>query len=168
MTIVVVVSALYRMSLYEEAFGFTRLRLLVSVFEGWLGVMVMLVIVAGVVGTHRWLVPVAVRLGAAGLLGLALLSPDLYIAQQNIARADASSVSVGIDLHYLGELSTDAYPALVRLPDEQFQCATRSSMALSNDTWLSWNLSRERARDLMADRPPAGAQKTLIPCPSGS
>ncbi|NMM35346.1 MAG: DUF4173 domain-containing protein, partial [Phycicoccus sp.] len=153
MTIVVVVSALYRMHLYEEAFGFTRLRLLVSVFEGWLGVVVVLVVVAGVVGARRWLVPVAVRLGAAGLLGLALVNPDLYIAQHNIARADASPVSVGIDLQYLGELSADAYPALVRLPDEQRACATRYSAALGHDDWLAWNLSRERARDQMADRP---------------
>ncbi len=167
MTIVVVVSALYRIHLYEEAFGFTRLRLLVSVFEGWLGAVVLLVIVAGVVGARRLLVPVAVRLGAAGLLGLAVVNPDLYIAQQNIARADASSLSVGIDLPYLGELSTDAYPALVRLPDEQFACATRSSAGLGDDDWLAWNLSRERARDLMADRPPAGAPNTFIPCPSG-
>jgi two-component system sensor histidine kinase BaeS len=165
MTIVVVVSALYRMHLYEEAFGFTRLRLLVSVFEGWLGLVVVLVIVAGVFGARRWLVPVAVRLGAAGLLGLALVNPDLYIAQHNIARADAS---VGIDWEYLGELSTDAYPALVRLPDEQFECATRTSTELGHDDWLAWNLSRERARDLMADRPPAGATTTSIPCPSGS
>jgi signal transduction histidine kinase len=165
MTIVVVVSALYRMHLYEEAYGFTRLRLLVSVFEGWLGVVVLLVIVAGVVAARRWLVPVAVRLGAAGLLGLALVNPDLYIAQHNIARADAP---VGIDWEYLGELSTDAYPALVRLPDAQFDCATRSSAELGNDDWLAWNLSRERARDLMANRPPAGVQNTVVPCPSGS
>jgi hypothetical protein len=165
MTIVVVVSALYRMHLYEEAYGFTPLRLLVSVFEGWLGVVVLLVIVAGVLGSRRWLVPVAVRLGAAGLLGLALVNPDLYIAQHNIARADAA---VGIDWEYLGELSTDAYPALVRLPDEQFACTTRSTAELGDDDWLAWNLARERARDLMADRPPAGAQNTFIPCPSGS
>ena len=165
MTIVVVVSALYRMHLYEEAYGFTRLRLLVSVFEGWLGVLVLLVIVAGVVGARRWLVPVAIRLGAAGLLGLALVNPDLYIAEHNIARADAP---VGIDWEYLGELSTDAYPALVRLPDEQFECATRHSAELGDDDWLAWNLSRERARDLMADRPPAGAQNTVNSCPSGS
>ena len=165
MTIVVVVSALYRMHLYEEAFGFTRLRLLVSVFEGWLGVLVLLVIVAGVVGARRWLVPVAVRLGAAGLLGLALVNPDLYIAQHNIARANGP---VGIDWEYLGKLSTDAYPALVRLPDEQFRCATRYSAELSVDDWLGWNLSRERARSLKADRPPAGAPTTFIPCPTGS
>ena len=167
MTIVVVVSALYRMHLYEEAFGFTRLRLLVSVFEGWLGVVVVLVIVAGVVGARHLLVPVAVRLGAAALLGLALVNPDLYIAQHNIARADASSVSVGIDWQYVGELSTDAYPAIVRLPDEQFGCATRSSADLGDDDWLAWNLSRERARDLKADRQPAGAPNTFIPCPPG-
>jgi hypothetical protein len=165
MTIVVVVSALYRMHLYEEAFGFTRLRLLVSVFEGWLGVVFVLVIVAGAVGARHWLVPVAVRVGAAGLLGLAMINPDLYIAQQNIARADAPA---GIDWEYLGELSTDAYPALSGLPEQQFQCATRYSAGLGHDDWLAWNLSRERARDLMADRPPTGAQNMSIPCPSGS
>jgi signal transduction histidine kinase len=164
MTVVVVVSALYRMHLYEEAYGFTRLRLLVSVFEGWLGVVVLLVIIAGVVGAGRWLVPVAVRLGAAGLLGLALFNPDLYIAEHNIARAAAP---VGIDWEYLGELSADAYPALVRLPDEQFACATRFTAELGENDWLEWNLSRERTRDLMADRPPAGAQGTSVPCPSG-
>jgi hypothetical protein len=56
----------------------------------------------------------------------------------------------------------------VLLPDEQFECATRYSAELGDDDWLAWNLSRERARDLMADRPPAGAQNTFIPCPSGS
>jgi hypothetical protein len=154
MTIIVVVSALYRMHLYEEAYGFTRLRLLVSVFEGWLGVVVVLVIIAGVV-----------RLGAAGLLGLALVNPDLYIAEHNIARANAP---VGIDWKYLGELSTDAYPALMLLPDEQFECANRYSAELRDDDWLAWNLSRARARDMMADRPTAGAQNAFIPCPSGS
>jgi signal transduction histidine kinase len=162
MTIVVVVSALYRMNLYEEAYGFTRLRLLVSVFEGWLGVLVLLVIVAGVINSRHWLVPVAVRLGAAGLLGLAIVDPDLYIAQQNIAR---TNVSVGIDWQYLGELSTDAYPALARFPDEQFGCATRSSVELSHDGWLAWNLSRQRARDLMATRPPVSSQNRSVPCP---
>jgi two-component system, OmpR family, sensor histidine kinase BaeS len=165
MTIVVVVSALYRMHLYEVAYGVTRLRLLVSVFEGWLGVVVLLVIVAGVVGARGWLVPVAVRLGAAGLLGLALVNPDLYIARHNVARADAG---VGTDWKYLGELSTDAYPALLRLPHEQLACAIRYSGDPGADDWLAWNLSRERARDLMASRQPADVQTAAIPCPSTS
>jgi Domain of unknown function (DUF4153) len=152
------------MHLYEEAYGFTRLRLLVSVFEGWLGVVVLLVMVAGAVGGHRWLVPAAVRLGAAALLGLAVVNPDLYIANHNIARAGAP---VGIDYEYLGELSTDAYPALVRLPDDQFECVNRHADRLRGDDWLEWNLSRARARDLAAIQPPASASTTPVTCPSG-
>ena len=91
MTIVVVVSALYRMHLYEEAYGFTRLRLLVSVFEGWLGVVVLLVLVAGVVG-GRLAGPGRGPLGAVGLLGLALVNPDLYIAEHNIARVATTRI----------------------------------------------------------------------------
>ncbi|SDP39165.1 Signal transduction histidine kinase [Pedococcus dokdonensis] len=152
MTIVVVVSALYRMHLYEEAYGFTRLRLLVSVFEGWLGVVVLLVMAAGIVKARGWLVPMAVRLGAVGLLGLAVFNPDLYIAEQNIARVDSS---VGTDYSYLATLSADAYPAIWKLPQDQFECVTGTGelSRLTGDDWLEWNLGRSRARDLVAERP---------------
>jgi signal transduction histidine kinase len=163
MTIVVVVSALHRMSLYEEAYGFTRLRLLVSVFEGWLGVVVLLVMAAGVLRARGWLVPAAVRLGAVGLLGLAVFNPDLYIAQHNLAR-DTSTI--GIDWQYLGDLSTDAYPAIWELGDTEFNCVTRFREATSTDDWLEWNLSRDRASDLVASRPPAGRSgATTVACP---
>ena len=55
LTLVVVGSALYRMHLYQEAYGFTRLRLLVDLFEGWLGVLVLAVAVAGLVRWGVWL-----------------------------------------------------------------------------------------------------------------
>ena len=47
LTLVVVASALYRMHVYQDAYGFTRLRLLVDVFEGWLGVLVLATMVGG-------------------------------------------------------------------------------------------------------------------------
>jgi signal transduction histidine kinase len=163
MTLVVVVSALYRMRVYEEAYGFTQLRLLVSVFEGWLGLVVLLVLAAGVLG-GRWLVPVALRTGAVALLGLALVNPDLYIAEHNLSRNDAA---VPVDLQYLGSLSADAYPALVDLPADQFDCATGSMTTLEGEDWLGWNLSRQRTRELMAQRPPAGDRQEYVAC-SGS
>ena len=49
LTLVVVVSALHRMQLYQEAYGFTQARLVVDVFEGWLGVVVLAVALAGLV-----------------------------------------------------------------------------------------------------------------------
>lgn len=160
MTIVVVVSALHRMSLYEEAYGFTRLRLLVTVFEGWLGVVVVLVLVAGVIGGRRWLVPVAVRAGALGLLGLALVNPDLYIAEHNLSRTQATTP---VDYAYLGSLSADALPAIVALPDAEFSCAIDGLEAPVGGDWLEWNLSRHRAADQLAARTSSGVTSGTAP-----
>ncbi len=157
MTIVVVVSALYRMHLYEEAYGFTRLRLLVSVFEGWLGVVVVLVLVAGVVKGRGWLVPLAVRFGAVGLLGLAVLNPDLYIAEHNLSRTDATTP---IDYSYLAELSADAAPALVGLRNADVRCDPVSGRA--QDDWLAWNSSRSSARTQETSHPDAGIAACLL------
>ena len=48
LTLVVVASALHRMDLYQDAYGFTRLRLVVDLFEGWLGLVVLAVVAAGI------------------------------------------------------------------------------------------------------------------------
>ncbi|GAB3078000.1 DUF4153 domain-containing protein [Pedococcus soli] len=162
MTIVVVVSALHRMSLYEEAYGFTRLRLLVSVFEGWLGLVLVMVLVAGVVGGRRWLVPVAVRTGALGLLGLALVNPDLYIAEHNLSRTQATTP---VDYAYLRSLSADALPAIVRLPDAEFACAVRGLQVPVRGDWLDFNLARERGADQLAERTASGAGSAVV-CPT--
>nr|WP_272955482.1 DUF4153 domain-containing protein [Pedococcus badiiscoriae] len=157
MTIVVVVSALHRMNLYEEAYGFTRLRLLVAVFEGWLGVVVALVMAAGLVRRRGWLVPLAVRCGAVGLLGLAVLNPDLYIAEHNLSRTHTTSP---VDYGYLADLSADAYPAIWKLSQDPFACVTGTGKLSppAHDDWLEWNLGRAHARDLLAGRPPATSQ----------
>jgi len=152
MTLIVVASALYRMAVYMDAYGFTRLRLLVSVFEGWLGVVLIVVLIAGVVGS-RHVVPVAVRLGAAALLALALANPDAWIAEHNLSR---DTTVTPIDYRYLGELSSDAYPVIADLPAAEFACITSASgMAVEHDDWLGWNLGRSRAADLQRERPPA-------------
>ena len=48
LTLAVVASALYRMSLYQDAFGYTVLRVFVDGFELWLGLVVVFLLVAGV------------------------------------------------------------------------------------------------------------------------
>ncbi len=152
MTLVVVTSALHRMSLYMDAYGFTRLRLLVSVFEGWLGVVVALVLVGGLLRA-TWVARVAIRVGAAALLALALANPDAWIAEHNLTR-DTSTTP--IDYGYLGTLSSDAYPVIARLPQAEFVCVTSASVErIDDEGWLGWNLGRHRAADLEDRRPPA-------------
>ncbi|MBO0842020.1 MAG: DUF4173 domain-containing protein [Nocardioides sp.] len=138
--LVVVASALYRMHLYQEAYGFTRLRLVVDVFEGWLGVLVVAGFVAGVVLRGSWLERFALVTGAIGLLGIAAINPDGWIASRNIDRYEATHK---IDTAYLGGLSQDAVPALRRLPADVRRCVLTPRE--SHDTWLDWNLGRARA-----------------------
>lgn len=141
LTLVVVASALFRMHVYEEAYGFTQLRLLVSVFEGWLGLLVVLVMLAGLRLDGRWVPRAAVLTAGLAMLGLAVLNPDGYVAERNVERYAATGKA---DWYYLAGLSADAVPALEALPAEAQRCVFGPS-APSTDDWLEWNLGRARA-----------------------
>jgi Domain of unknown function (DUF4153) len=153
LTLVVVASALYRMHVYQQAYGFTRLRLLVDVFEGWLGLVVLGVLVAGLRLDGRWLPRAALLTGAAALAGLALVNPDAWIARHNVDRYHATGK---IDWSYLRGLSADAVPGLAGLDPGDRSCAIGPSWPRDED-WLSWNLGRARAeRALATDAEGAG------------
>ena len=145
LTLVVVTSALYRMHVYQEAYGFTRLRLLVDVFEGWLGLLVLGVMAAGLALRAAWLPRAALLSGAAALLVLAAVNPDARIAQHNLDRYRATGK---VDWYYLGQLSADAVPVLATLPDDVVECALMGH-GPGDDDWLEWNLGRHRALGLM-------------------
>lgn len=138
LTLVVVGSALHRMHLYQEAYGFTRLRLLVDVFEGWLGVQVLLVAASGIALRGRWVPRAALLTGVVALLGLAAVNPDAWIARHNLDRyADTGKV----DWLYLQGLSDDAVPTLAA---RHASCGL-VSRTQAHDDWLEWNLGRARA-----------------------
>jgi hypothetical protein len=159
LALVVVASALYRMHVYEQAYGFTRLRLLVSVCELWLGVLFALVLAAGVRLRAGWLPRAAAGAAIAALLGLVWLDPDRFIAERNVERYAATG---RIDVRYLADLSADAVPALDRLDDGLRACALgRLARELAAaDDWRSANVARARARAILRARPavlPPGA-----------
>jgi hypothetical protein len=164
LTLVVVGSALYRMHLYQEAYGFTRLRLLVDVFEGWLGLVVVAVAVAGVVRWGVWLPRFALATGVAALLGLAAINPDAWIARHNL---DRYAETGRVDWFYLQSLSADAVPAFTGRSEVEVTCGMPRGWSHDED-WLSWNLGRSRAErisDDLTDGPPSHANDL---CPSGS
>lgn len=145
LTLVIVASALRRMWLYQEAYGFTTLRLVVLTCELWLGACFVLVLVAVLRLRARSLV----REMAA--VGVAALDPDGFVARSNVERFAATG---RIDTGYLSGLSADAAPALARLPEPQ-RCAALSSiarrLAAPEDGWRSWNAARATAREVLAD-----------------
>ena len=130
--LVIVASALYRLHLYEEAFGFTRLRLFMNAFETWLGVLVVLVMVAGVRLRATWLARAVVATAAIGLLTLGALNPDAFVAERNLDRFQSTGK---IDVVYLQQLSADAVPVVDRLPEPQRSCVL-AGMQHGRVLWL--------------------------------
>jgi hypothetical protein len=153
LTLVIVASALSRMWLYQQAYGFTVLRLLVLTCELWLGVGFLLVLWSVLRlrpgGPARGMVAT----GVLALLALAVLDPEHFIAEHNIARYAASGE---IDTYYLGRLSADAVPALTRLPEPIRSCALApiaQRLGSADDDWRSANAARAAAVDILADLP---------------
>ncbi|WIM96474.1 DUF4173 domain-containing protein [Actinoplanes oblitus] len=150
LTLVIVASALVRMQVYIDTYGLTRLRLLVACCEVWFGVILLLVLVAGIRIRAPWLPRAAIGAGVLALLGLAVANPDLLIARNQVDRpADR------IDVGYLADLSLDAVPAIDDLADPVDRTCVlyQLSQNRGEDGWQTWNLGRATALTLIGDHP---------------
>ncbi|WP_316575220.1 DUF4153 domain-containing protein [Nocardia canadensis] len=144
LALVIVGSALARMWTYQQAYGFTVLRLLVEVCELWVGLVYVLVLVAIARLRWSWVPRAAVGTALATLLALAVLDPERFVAERNIARWEHGK---RLDTEYLSTLSPDILPALDGLPAglrADIEDPIRAD--LDDDHWWSWNLSRGSAR----------------------
>ena len=123
LTLVVLASALKRLGLYEDAFGFTRLRFAAHAILLWLGAMFL-----PRAGRPRGLAP-ARRAGhhrrrRSSLFALA--DPDRRIAEHNVRALRAHGL---LDRAYVARLSADAIPALAGLAVPRRSSPTRSAAA---------------------------------------
>lgn len=107
---VMLVSALQRLLLYENAYGFTRLRTYTHIFIPWLGALLLAFVVLLFTRRLRRIAPAAFFAGLGFILTMGLLNIDVFILERNLARYDTGE---GIDVAYLTSLSTDAAPPLV-------------------------------------------------------
>ncbi|MFE3661806.1 DUF4153 domain-containing protein [Streptomyces sp. NPDC059164] len=157
LTLVVVASALRRMDLYVDEYGLTRLRISVAAMELWLGVVLLLILAAGIFGARFLPRAIAVS-AAAAVLAFGLLSPDALIAEQNVQRF-ASHESAGIDIAYVKGLSADAVPALDRLPEPERSCALRiiqREVLHADSPWYATSWGEARAEEILEKRPVQG------------
>ncbi|MET9519142.1 DUF4173 domain-containing protein [Streptomyces sp. NPDC002994] len=152
LALVVVASALRRMDLYVDAYGLTRLRVSVAAVELWLGLVIVLIMAAGVLGA-RWLPRAVAVSAAAAVLAFGLISPDGLVAEQNVARYRTTEK---LDVHYFQDLSADAVPALDTLPEPQRSCALvgiAERLDDRNEPWYATSLGMARAREILEERP---------------
>jgi hypothetical protein len=152
--ILIMGSAFKRLYLYEQAYGFTTLRLYSHAFTVLLAVIFVILAykIIRSASDHTFAFPALLAV-IAFLAALNALNPDAFIARQNLSRYQQTGK---IDTAYLGRLSADAVPVLVAgYPSLQPADATalqaqlnrrRSSAGSTADhSWQSWNLSRATA-----------------------
>jgi hypothetical protein len=151
--LVVLASALKRLGLYEQAYGYTRLRLLADANILWLGAVLALVVAALLAGRTAWLARAIVLISAAGAIAFAAANPDGRIAARNVDRYLEGGRIDGV---YLSALSADAAPALTRLRYPECVAGRIHAGLRAPDGLLGANVARSRARRALAALPDPG------------
>ncbi len=170
LTVLVLASAALRLQLYQDAYGWTELRLYVAVSIAAMAVTLAALAAFLATDRTRWLGHVMAVTGLVALIALNGLAPASFVAQRNVDRViDPALVPpdgwVGLDTDYLRSLPDDAVPVLVealpRLPaDDQF--AVRRLLEQRRDELATdpavaspaaWNLGRERAKAALSTLP---------------
>ena len=155
----ILVSAAYRMSLYQAAYGWTELRFYVLAAILWLAVCLVAAIVALASARTGWLLRAALAAGLLVAIGANAIAPQAFVTARNVERTiDPSLVAeggwTGLDVEYISWLGADAVPVLVqahdRLPLAERAEVERVLRGWANELrgqsatggWPSWNLSR--------------------------
>ena len=170
LTAVVLASALLRLRIYQDAYGWTELRFYVLATIVWLALGIAITMTLLARDRMAWLLHGLAIAALVVLAGMNVVGPSRVIAEQNVARVlDPSLVppdgKSGLDVTYATQLGDDAIPALVRalpaLPAQEARdlrwklLRRRDALATAPATgWPAWNLGRERARALLAALPP--------------
>jgi hypothetical protein len=157
----IMASAFTRLSLYEEAYGFTALRLYSHAFIILLAVIFCLLLYKIHKDKRESAFVFRVFISIALFLAVMnLLNPDGFIARRNIERFAATGK---LDLHYLVRLSDDAIPEAIEVLDmsnedlrksfarELYWRAQKKDSSYSSE-WQSLNISRMRADKILTSR----------------
>lgn len=156
MTVVVLASAFQRMTLYEQAFGFTQLRVYTHIFMVWLAVMLSAFLMM-LYQKRSYMFATGLLIGSfAFVLSLNLINPEALIVRQNIARYQSGE---DLDVRYTAELSADAVPYLIELLDDEDAAdvvgpwlayrLVRLDMRQEAYQWPSYHVSINKAYSLL-------------------
>jgi hypothetical protein len=162
LTFVILVSAALRLSLYQDAYGWTELRFYIDATIAWLALGIIAAIVLLVRDRMRWLVHSMTVAAVAVLVVVNVVGAQRHVADANVARLlDPSLVPPdgrhGLDLFYAITLGDDAVPALIAalpaLPAEDrawlmlhLEARWQELNRPEATALAAWNLARERAR----------------------
>lgn len=155
----IIISAFRRLVLYEQAYGFTVLRLFSHVFTVWLGIIFLFLLYKIFVqNSERTFMWYGFLSAIVVLAFLNLANPEAFIAKQNMKRYETTGK---LDTQYLGSLSEDAVGETIqgltlKNPLLKGALAHRLYSDLSTkydsslfSSWPSANLSRSRGMKIL-------------------
>ncbi|HEX3030202.1 MAG TPA: DUF4173 domain-containing protein [Clostridia bacterium] len=154
-TAIMLFSAHFRMSMYEETYGYTYLRLLTHAFMAFIAVLLLIALF------KLWYekTPLVKAYIIAALLSYMVvnyINIDALIAQNNINRYHKTHK---IDTSYLTSLSYDATPSLVKLVKDknknvsvviQNHLFSQKENLSKKHSWQSFNISKYRAKSVLS------------------
>jgi hypothetical protein len=149
-------SAHFKMSLYEQIYGFTYLRIFVHLFMIML-FMLLIVLLIGIWNRRMPLNKILVVIILSMYIILNYINVDKLIAEKNI---DIYYKTQKIDVQYLRNLSYDAIPDILRLKDDSnmivaLQVANyledlKNELA-QEQSWYEFNYSKYKARKIIEE-----------------
>ena len=162
LTAVVLASAATRMTLYQQAYGWTELRLYAYAGIAFIAAALAILAAAVVTGGMERVVGPLIGAALAVALGVNAIGPSSQVAAANIERSlDSAPLAEGavreLDVTYLIALGDGAIPATVErlpsLPDRERIRGVLRTVAQTRRApagWQSWNWDRARASELLA------------------
>jgi hypothetical protein len=159
LVMIMLVSAFQRLTLYEAAYGFSRLRTYTHVFMIWLALLLIAVIALDFMRKQRAFA-LAMLIAILGFgISLNFVNVDGFIVRQNVDRAVNGAE---LDVTYLANLSDDAIPALANAyADTKLSATLRDQIgaalacyghnrASRSPAWQSFNWSKWQADRTLA------------------
>ena len=154
-TLVMLISAHLRMSLYEEIFGYTYLRVLTHAFMVFIFALLLVTLVKiwyDKIPLLKAYIPIALT----AYVVVNFINIDQMIARNNLERYHNKGL---IDVAYLSGLSNDATPVLVQLLEDkdpnivseiQNSLYAKKQALMRKNQWQAFNISNERAKEVLS------------------
>ena len=157
-TIIIIVSAFYRMNLYQETYGYTYLRIFVDfvlITEG----LITIPVIIKLLGIKIDLLKTSIIISTFMYVILNFINIDNFIAQKNIERYFLDPENSNFDINYLCDLGTDATKEMVKLLNsndeyivkrtENYLLDQKQNLDFEGRNWQEYNISKKRAKEIL-------------------
>ena len=157
-TLIIIVSAFYRMNLYQETYGYTYLRIFVD-FVLISEVLISIPIIIYLLGKKIDILKNVIIITSFMFVLLNFMNIDNFIAEKNIDRYFNNPEDSNFDISYLCNLGTDATEQITRLlkaddeyivkRTEKYLYEQKQSLDLDKMDWQEYNMSKKEAKEIL-------------------